>query len=312
MPVDPLRASATALASSFMRAVHLRCDQQSIIEDPYGDRLVTPAERHFLLERLLLTLPDEARVAIAADADRDRALDAAVRATPAYGHVLVRARYTEDLLRAAIDHGTEQYVVLGAGMDTFALRRPDLRERVTVFEVDHPATQALKRDRLAQAAVSLPSNVRLVCMDLEQDSLETALKGAGFEQGRRAFFGCLGVMGYLTRDGARGLLAAAGRCAAPGSEIVVDYLDRAAFAPERTSAETARMIAERTATEEPLLTGFDPGELEALLLEAGFAIIEDLGADQAARRFLTGRPDEIKLPAHVHIARAIRRDGGDS
>src|SRR5216110_605968 len=122
-----MQASATALAASFMRAVHARCDQPVIIDDPWGDRLLTPPERSLLLERLLLTLSAETRADLLAIGDPGCALDGAVHATPAYAHVLVRARYTEDHLAAMLARGAAQYVIIGAGMDTFALRRADAR-----------------------------------------------------------------------------------------------------------------------------------------------------------------------------------------
>ena len=302
--MDHNRASATALAASFIRAVHTRCDRPTLVEDPYGDRLVTDAERSFILERLLLTLGAAKREEIRAIPDRARALDAAVHATPSYAGVLLRTRYTEDQLAAAVARGVAQYVLAGAGFDTFAFRRPDLRARLRIFEIDHPATQGLKRERLAWAGLEPPPNLHFVAADLETEAVAQALSRSSYASREPAFFAMLGVTPYLTREANLGTLRAIASCAAPDSEVVFDFLDTEALMPERASEEVTRMIAERAATDEPLLSGFDLQRLAGDLAGAGLEMVEELGASEAEARYCAGRMHELRMLPHSHIARA--------
>ena len=134
--------SRTALVTSLMRALHSRRDPSPLIDDPWGDRLVPKSERDGFSERLLARMDPQARAA-----DRrtpDAALDDFFLANTAYPGVVIRSRYTEDALSEAMKKGIRQYVLIGAGFDSFALRRPPFSEALEIFEVDHPATQTLK------------------------------------------------------------------------------------------------------------------------------------------------------------------------
>jgi methyltransferase (TIGR00027 family) len=302
MKVD--RASVTALATSLIRAVHTRCDTPTIMVDPYAERLVTDAERSVLLDQLARMLKPERQEEIRAITDRAQALDVTVRANPAYAAVLVRARYTEDLLAAAVGRGVRQYVLIGAGMDTFAFRRRELAGRLQVFEIDHPATQAMKRQRLNDAGLEPPSNLHFVAADLETESVAEALSRAPYTPSEPGFFAALGVTHYLTREANLDLLRAIGRYAAPGSEVVFDYLDRDAFTPDRASDDAKRLAAERAKSDEPWVSGFDPQRLAADLSSTGLALIEDLGAEAVQARYCAGRADGLCVTAHVHLAHA--------
>ena len=130
--MDTGRASTTAIGTALMRAVHTRLDSPALIDDPWGERLGFAGEREAVQARA--GAPD---------------LDAILRAHPSYGTVIMRARYTEDRLADAVRDGVRQYVIVGAGMDSFALRRPGFAHELEVFEVDHPSTQELKIERLA-------------------------------------------------------------------------------------------------------------------------------------------------------------------
>ena len=180
--MDPGKASWTAMGTALMRASHTRLDRPPLIEDPWGDRLILAEER-------------EAMRAAGEGAN----LDAALRAHPSYGTVILRARYAEDALADAVGRGVRQYVIVGAGMDSFALRRPLFARAVEIFEVDHPATQDFKVARLTGCGVSMPAGVHLVAVDLSVTGLDVALAGSPFRGDRPAFFSWLGVSGYLTR-----------------------------------------------------------------------------------------------------------------
>jgi methyltransferase (TIGR00027 family) len=305
--VDAGRHSVSALAAGLFRAVHTRRDVPALLDDPWGERLLLAAERAVVLERLLLMLSAEERSAIAAVPDRAQALDLAVRANPAYGTIVVRSRYAEDQLADALAAGVHQYVLIGAGMDTLGLRRPDLLDTLTIVEIDHPATQAMKRDRLARAGLEPPPNVRFVPADLEQGPLASALAQGGYRADAPALFVCLGVTPYLSFPANQAVLQAAG-AAATGSRLVFDYLDLEAFGAHAPEA-TRRMAAERAASDEPWRSGFDPATLPGELAAAGLALVEDLDASAATARYLEGRTDRITISPNSHLVLAVATGG---
>jgi methyltransferase (TIGR00027 family) len=203
-----------------------------------------------------------------------------------------RSRFAEDALERAFVAGARQYVVLGAGLDTYAGRSPhaDLR----IFEVDHPATQAWKQHRLQQAGIQVPSSVTFVPVDFERDRLMERLVASGFHASAAAFCSWLGVLPYLTREAAEGTLRALGRLP-PGSGVAFDYaVARGSLSPQQQAAFDR--LAERVARAgEPFRLGFEPAELRILLLECGFTRLEDLDSEAIHARYFDGRSDELMV-----------------
>jgi methyltransferase (TIGR00027 family) len=304
--MDAARASVTALATSLIRSVHTRCDQPKLLDDPYGERFVTEQERSLILQRLLLTLTPARRAEIerVLPDDAGRAFDMAIHSTPGYVGVLVRVCYSEEHLSAAIERGVSQYVLIGAGLDTFAFRRPALAARLEIFELDHQATQGLKRERMSRTGLEPPANVHFVATDFESESVAAALSRSSFRRGAPAFFAWLGVTPYLSREANLATLRSIAASAAAGSEIVFDYIEAAALAPERASEEAERMVAERRATDEPYLSGFDPMRLAGDLAPLGIELIEDLGPRDIEARYCAGRADGLRFTAPGHLVRA--------
>src|SRR4029453_3610725 len=157
--MDETRASRTALGASLMRAVHSRLDRPRLIDDPWGDRLVPEHERRAIATIVLSGLDPATRARIEELGSPEVVLDEALRAHPGYGWAILRARYCEDALEAAVGRGVRQYVIVGAGMDSFALRQSPFARGVEVFEIDHPATQGLKSQRLRDCAGRLPDTL---------------------------------------------------------------------------------------------------------------------------------------------------------
>jgi methyltransferase (TIGR00027 family) len=205
-----------------------------------------------------------------------------------------RSRYAEDQLAAAVARGATQYVVLGAGLDTYAYRNayPGLR----VFEVDHPLTQTWKRDRLAAAGIRMPSSLTFVSTDFEAQTLCSALQDAGFQTGEVSFFSWLGGTPYLTAQAAMATVAFIGSMPV-GSGVVFDY------AVERSSLNAVEQmamdaLASRVARAgEPFRLFIDPRALEGMLRAAGFHTIEDLGAAAIDRMYFDGRVDGLSVSA---------------
>jgi len=219
--------------------------------------------------------------------------------------IAVRSRLAEAALAAAVEtRGVSQLVVLGAGLDTFAYRNP-FPDRLKVFEVDHPATQAWKRARLAEAGVVIPPGLAYAPVDFERDELMERLAAAGFDSGVRSFFTWLGVVPYLTEAGVTATLRAIG--ALPGgSEVVFDYSDPPETLPEQARALHAEWAARIAGLGEPFLSHFEPAPLAGLLRRLGFETIEDLGPREIAARY-AGREISSDRGGHlVHASTALK------
>jgi methyltransferase (TIGR00027 family) len=218
--------------------------------------------------------------------------------------IAMRSRYAEDALTKALERGVSQYVVLGAGFDSFAYRRRDLAERVRVFEVDHPDTQEMKRARLTQIQVPSAANVTYVSVDFEkQPSIITPLQAMGYRHDAPALFSWLGVVWYLS-DAAIERTFREIAATAPGSEIVLDYL-----VPESMMDERCRQIvqiAERTAASRGEHGGrsFEPARMVEMLRLAGFAYVQDLGARELNVRYLSSRSDGLQIPEMMRLVSA--------
>jgi methyltransferase (TIGR00027 family) len=206
----------------------------------------------------------------------------------------VRSRYTEDQLAAAVAQGVAQYVVLGAGLDTFAYRNPFPALRV--FEVDFPATQEGKRVMLAEAEIALPPSLTFVPLDFEHHTLAEGLAEAAFDATRPAFFGWLGVVPYLTLQAFRSTLSTIAQLP-PGTAVSFDY----ALSPETLGPEgrlAFDRLAERVAAAgEPFQLFFTPETLEPELLRAGFHRIEQLDYERVNELYFKDRADGLKLSA---------------
>ena len=202
----------------------------------------------------------------------------------------VRARLPEDTVAAAAAEGVGQYVILGAGLDSFAYRRGDLLDRVRVFEVDHPASQAWKRSRLDALGVSPPPNLVFAPVDFEHQTLGAGLAAAGFDVRVPAVFSWIGVTLYLTPEAIRATLATVAACAA-GTRIVLTY-NRPLSALGTLGRETDTVIAGIAgAMGEPVISRFEPDEIERLLREVGFTDVADFGPEEAVRTYFAGRQD---------------------
>ena len=208
------------------------------------------------------------------------------------GFMAARSRYAEDRLANAVASGVTQYVVLGAGLDTFAYRNPFPALRV--FEVDFPATQVWKRSMLQDAAIALPSNLDFVALDFEHQTLAEGLAEGGLEMDKPAFFSWLGVVPYLTLDAFRATLSVVARMPA-GSAMSFDY----AVAPE-TLSPIGRIAFDRlservAAAGEPFRLFFTPEDLEAEIRGAGFKRIEQVDSAQLNDLYFNNRADGLKL-----------------
>jgi methyltransferase (TIGR00027 family) len=262
------RASKTALRVAIRRAAHQLIDLPRVLEDPIAVRLLGPGFPR----------------------DMERAMHKVARDFRAF--MAARSRYVEDRLAEAVASGVTQYVVLGAGLDTFAYRNPF--PSLHVFEVDFPATQEWKREMLQAAGIELPGNLTLVPLDFEHKALAAGLDEAGFDRRKPAFFGWLGVVPYLTLDAFRATLNAVAALPA-GTAVGFDY----ALAPETLSkpGRTAfdALAGRVAAAGEPFQLFFTPDTMESELRRAGFHRFEQVGSDELNELYFKERADGLRL-----------------
>jgi methyltransferase (TIGR00027 family) len=270
--VRPDEPSRTAYRVAMRRAAHQILDRPVVLDDPIALRIIGSrgAER------------------IRTDPKRfDSSFGRALRL-----FLVARSRCAEDALAAAVAEGVRQYVVLGAGLDTFAYRNPYATEQLRVFEVDMPATQAWKRDLLGRTRIGEPASLTFVPVDFEKQALPEQLRAAGFRDDQPAFFSWLGVSMYLSRDAVLGTLRFVARCA-PGGGITFDYM----MPPSRLPLWRRlgfHLVAWRVARAgEPWKTWFDPDELARELRAMGFARLEDLDGAALDQRYFGGREKHV-------------------
>jgi methyltransferase (TIGR00027 family) len=263
------RASRTALGVANRRAVHQLLDRPPVLNDPVAVPILGPSF----------------------EIDHERQNHPAARAFRAF--MAARSRYVEDNLATAVASGVGQYVVLGAGLDTFAYRNPFAQLRV--FEVDFPATQEWKRGLLHAAGIPEPANLTYVPLDFEHRTLNEGLAEAGFNTQRPAFFGWLGVVPYLTLPAFRSTIDLVAAMPA-GSGIGFDYaLAAEDLSPARQKQREA-LAARVAAVGEPFKLFFRSEQLENELRSAGFQRIEQLDTQDVNERYFANRTDGLVLP----------------
>ena len=281
------RASRTAEIAAAVRAAHLRYDRPVVFADPYALELTSAPWRtvcrHPLLHGVVV-----------------RRLLADFRSI--HAQMLGRARYAEDELLRALGAGVGQYVLIGAGLDSFALRRRDLADRLAVFELDQPAGQAIKRARLAAIADEPLRHVDYVAADLEVETVAGALQRSRYDPSEPAFFTWLGTTYYLSGPAIVTTLRSISGCAAPGSELVLDFALPAERQPpaERRAFLKAQAAVERRG--EPWHSFFEPAEFARLAEYCGFEVVDMVTPDDLRRRYFVGRADGLLPPAWGHLA----------
>ena len=269
------RPSRTAMRVAMRRAAHHLFDSPRVLDDPLAEAIVGP----------------EAAATLGASNAKTSRFARAARAFMA-----VRSRFAEDELHRAMGRGVTQYVILGAGLDTFAYRHPDAPLRV--FEVDHPATQAWKRRKLAAAKIDVPASLAFASVDFERESLAEGLARAGFDRRAPAFFSWLGVTMYLTDEAFGSTLAFIAATPADGG-VVFDYaVPRSSLGILSRLAHDA--LARRVAAAgEPFRTYFDPPSLGERLERAGLSAVVDLGRDEINARYFRGRADGLRVSGEL-------------
>ncbi len=272
-------ASRTALGTAYMRAAHQLLDAPPyVLEDPFAVKLLGSAAAQRIRE-----------TAESYQAPERQALRA---------HVVLRSRFAEDRLAAALHRGVTQYVILGAGFDTFALRQPAWARSLKILEVDHQATQDEKRSRITAAGLAMPENAHFASIDFEHETLRDGLQRYAIALDAPTFFSWLGVTMYLNEDAIEAMLNSVAAFPA-GSEIVLTF----ALPPDNARSPFDRRAI---ALGEPWISYFEPGALEAKLRGAGFSGVEFLSPTEAEARYFRQRSKDLPIPKQTNIACAVR------
>jgi methyltransferase (TIGR00027 family) len=274
-------ASNTAMGVAWVNAAHQVIDSSPrILDDPVIVRLVGATVE-----------------AIAERRERFQAPWARVLRA----HVVLRTRFAEERLEEAIQRGVRQYVILGAGFETFAYRQPAWATSLRVFEVDQPGTQAVKRQRLMAAGVAVPGNVTYVPVDFESESLADGLRRGGVQLDQPAFFAWLGVTMYLTEPAIDAVLRTV-VALPPSTEIAFTFAQ-----PRQPESDASRgsSLAERAAAVgEPWVTFFEPDALERKLTTLGFSTARFLAVPEASALYFQNRADNLSAPTPTSIVTA--------
>jgi methyltransferase (TIGR00027 family) len=273
--------SRTALIPARQRVAHQLLDHGAILDDPFAIKILGEDEKDVLEFANAHSLASIGRLFTAA-----------------------RSRIAEDALAGAVERGVRQVVILGAGLDTLALRSQQVAPGIRIYEVDHPATQAWKRERLAEAKLAIPRGLIFVAVDFERDDLGERLASAGFERDSPGFFIWLGVVPYLTEE-------AIGRtleylATIPNSEVVFDYMEP----PQAFGEEMRELVAKRTEELEKMnerwASRFEPAGMAAMLGAHGFSEVEDVDFEEVRSRFGGGVQGLAQGQAGLHVVHARR------
>lgn len=280
------RPSRTAFRVALRRAAHQLLDQPLVFVDPIALRIIGSQQADAIRA-------DPAKYNRHRGARSLRAL------------LAVRSRVAEDALAGAVANGVRQYVVLGAGLDTFAYRNSHEALGLHVFEVDHPATQAWKRGALEKFAIDIPDSVTFVPVDFERQTAAAELMRSGWNPAEPTFFSWLGVTMYLTEETVLATLAWVAEVGGTGGGVVFDYA--------LSSSELGllhrllyHLVARRVRRAgEPWISRYVPTELVAKLRRLGFREVEDLSDDVLNATYFSDRQDDLRIRGLAHIMRAM-------
>jgi methyltransferase (TIGR00027 family) len=273
----------TATLAAVGRAIHLASDKPRLLEDHLALGLAGEAGATMLAD-LTKQLPGESR--------------------ETFGLLFaLRARFVEDAVDAATHDGIAQYVILGAGLDSFAYRHADLGRRLKIFEVDRAGAQAWKRRRLGEMGVAIPTSVSYVPLDHETDDLRASLVEAGFDLSAPAIVSAMALTQYLALPAIERIVSLVGGLP-EGSRLVMTYVVPATELTELESAGLKWTMSQAAERGEPFLSLFRPPEIDDLIRTNGFRRVDHLGPQELRALFLSGRP-EVQIPGIERLAVAF-------
>lgn len=302
--MENAKASMTAMVSCFGRGYHSLYDEPKVFDDFLARKFLTDEEFSQIsghMENGIQFFNSEHGGEFT---DSKEALKWVVQnqiaPTP-----LARARYCEDMLKNAVILGVEQYVILGAGMDTFAFRNIDMMKELEVFEIDHPATQELKISKIKMIDLEVPNKLHFVPVNFRTDDFFNIMLTTNFDRMKRSFFSWLGVTYYLSKEDIVQLLKSIVSISAKGSSIVFDYGDEHFFDKDKSSKRVQHTVAMAAAAGEPMKSCFSYRELESILEESGLLIYEHLDSHEIDSMYFQDRTDYYHAFENTNFVLAV-------
>lgn len=300
-------SSLTSKVAAFGRAYHSKYDTPKIFDDYLAQDLISAQEFSDISMNMVQGISFfNIDIANQHQDDPDAILKwiTHVQLSPT---PLARAAYCEALLLHELTLGLKQYVILGAGLDTFGYRHPELKDLLEIFEVDYPATQEFKKQRLSDAGLEVPVDLHFVPMDFTREFSSSNLIGQGFDSQAKTFFSLLGVSYYLTKEENARLITELFSGLPAGSSIVFDYADEQLFEEKGLSGRVEKMVQMAAASGEPMKSCFAYHEIEQLLEQAGLLIYEHLSPAEINDRFFSNRNDALTAFETIHYIHAIKQ-----
>ncbi|HEV8298204.1 MAG TPA: SAM-dependent methyltransferase [Acidimicrobiales bacterium] len=281
--------TSTFNGAAARRAVHSRYERPPILDDTWAIRLIDRKTRW------IVRVPPLYRRYLAPEQQRSSGF---------FAFAIRNLRLADELVDAAVARGVDQYVILGAGLDSFGVRRQDLADRLRVYELDQPEAQAVKRARLERAAGRVPANVELVPIDFETTSIPVALAGSSYDGTRPCVVSWLNTISYLTEDAVIASLRGLANVMAPGSRLLFNYPPRVPLTDEqKVAGDAVRASVQRRG--EPFRSVYLPEHMVELVGEAGLAVEEHLTDADLAKRYPAPPVETLRMsmPARTIVAR---------
>ncbi|UOQ84449.1 class I SAM-dependent methyltransferase [Gracilibacillus salinarum] len=297
-------SSLTSLISAFGRACHSKYDTPKIFDDFIAKDLITAEEFTDIRENMINGISffnQEIGKKFQDNPDEILKWITQIQLSPT---PLARSAYCENILLNEITLGVSQYVILGAGLDTFCFRHPALADSLDIVEVDYPATQEFKKERLAKAHYQIPDNLHFVSMDFTKEF--SNLIEDNLAPSKKTFFSLLGVTYYLSKEDIANLIHKLLAKVPSGSSIVFDYADDNLFKEKGLSNRVQNMVQMASASGEPMKSCFAFSEMEKMLESAGLLIYEHLSPAAIQEKFFHNRTDYLSAFETIHYIHAVK------
>ncbi|MED1116521.1 class I SAM-dependent methyltransferase [Bacillus paramycoides] len=306
MCVKKDEASITSLVSAFGRAYHSESDTPKIFDDYVAKDLISKKERNDIEMNMVQGIHFFNKDIAERFQDNPKEILKWITQVQLSPTPLARAAYCERVLLHEVTLGAKQYVILGAGLDTFSFRHRELENSIEIFEVDHPSTQEFKKQRVKEAELEVPNNLHFVSMDFTKGFSKQELVNDRFEN-KKTFFSLLGVTYYLTKEELSSLIDCLFTMVPAGSSIVFDYPDENLFKEKGLSNRVENMVKMAEVGGEPMKSCFSYEEMEALLEKSGLLIYEHLSPEDINKLYFEGRNDYLEAFETVHYVHAVKK-----
>jgi len=299
-------SSLTSLVSAFGRAYHSKYDTPKIFDDFIAKDLISQEEFSAISKNMIEGIQFFNSDIGQRFKDNQEEILKWVTQVQLSPTPLARAAFCENVLFNEVNLGLKQYVILGAGLDTFAFRHPELENSLEIFEIDYPATQQFKKKRLDNAQFNIPKNLHFVSMDFTAAFSHQELISQGFAN-QKTFFSLLGVSYYLTKEENEHLLNDLFALVPSGSSIVFDYADEKLFEEKGLSNRVANMVKMAAASGEPMKSSFTYNEIERIVEKSGLLIYEHLSPASINDRYFQNRTDYLTAFETIHYIHAVKK-----